>query len=312
MFAENGRLYQKAGWITIKNKKYYLNSNGKKLTNRWKNGYYLQENGTVAVSKRVPDGSYVDAFGRKCEKNEVVLSALKTAIDNTARRYGGTWSVYVKNLETGDVLNYNDKAMYPASVIKPFVMASTFNQIKKNKLSYDSNVQSLLRQMITISDNEAYNSLVRLNGGGSFLNGTAVVNKYLKAKGYKNTGCHTTLHPAYSSHVSDGGSNITSAKDCGLLLEKIYQGKCVSKKYSQEMLNLLLRQKRRWKIPAGVPSGIKGANKTGETNTYQHDMAIVFGAKTDYVISVFAANAGGWSASGGIVEISRNVYNFLN
>ena len=94
--------------------------------------------------------------------------------------------------------------------------------------------------MITVSDNESYNELVRRHGGGSFVKGTAVVNQYLKKNGYTRTGCHSSLHPSSSSCASDGGRNTASAKDCGKLLEQIYRGKCVSKQYSKEMLNLLL------------------------------------------------------------------------
>ena len=54
------------------------------------------------------------------------------------------------------------------------------------------------------------------------------------------------------------------------------------------MLDLLLKQTRRWKIPSGLPSGTKVANKTGETSQYQHDAAIVFGPKTDYVVCIFS------------------------
>ena len=37
-----------------------------------------------------------------------------------------------------------------------------------------------------------------------------------------------------------------------------------------------------WKIPQGLPDGIKSANKTGETDQDQHDIAIVYGEKTTY------------------------------
>ena len=40
---------------------------------------------------------------------------------------------------------------------------------------------------------------------------------------------------------------------------------------------LLLGQERDYKIPAGVPEHVTVANKTGETDTCQHDAAIVFG-----------------------------------
>ena len=104
--------------------------------------------------------------------------------------------------------------------------------------------------------------------------------------------------------------NVSSAKDCAKLLEEIYEGTCVSKSYSKKMLNLLLKQTRRSKIPSGIPSGIKVANKTGETNSVHHDMAIVYGKKTDYVIAVFTT--GCRTAYYGIREASRTVYNYLN
>lgn len=78
------------------------------------------------------------------------------------------------------------------------------------------------------------------------------------------------------------------------------------------MKNLLLRQTRRWKIPAGIPSGIKVANKTGETSTVQHDMAIVYGKKTDYVICVFSSTGSENYAVPRIQSISRTVYQYLN
>ena len=46
------------------------------------------------------------------------------------------------------------------------------------------------------------------------------------------------------------------------------------------MLNLLSNQENTWKIPQGLPDGIKSANKTGETDQDQHDIAIVYGEKT--------------------------------
>ena len=61
------------------------------------------------------------------------------------------------------------------------------------------------------------------------------------------------------------------------------------RKYSNQMLNLLLAQERRYKIPAGLPSGVK----------------------TDYVIVVFA-QAGEYTGINGIKEISGMVYERLN
>ncbi len=309
---KNGRLVMKKGWITAGGNRYYVDSTGKRIENRWRSGYYLLSNGRIARSRQTPDGSWVGADGRKCSKSEVALGGLKKKLNATIGGYYGSWSVYVKNLKTGDVLSINNRSMYPASTIKAFVMATVYDQISKGKLQETGTVQRLLRSMITVSDNESFNALVRILGSGSFISGTKVVNKYLKKNGYTGTGCHHTLHPSGSSRVSDGHSNSSSAKDCGVLLTRIYRGKCVSKKYSAKMLSLLKQQERRWKIPSGLPSGVRSANKTGETNSTQHDMAIVFGKKVDYVLCVFTSGCGEGPACSGIRRISRQVYDYLN
>ncbi len=307
---KNGALVRQKGWVTYQKQKYYINANGRKLTDRWKGGCYLLTDGTIAKSQYVPDGTYVGWDGKKCAKDEINLDGLKQKIDSMTDAYDGTWSVYVKDLKTGDVMNYHDCQMYPASTIKAFCMASVYNQIKEGKMKETATVSSLLKNMITVSNNESFNELVRRHStSGSFLSGASVINKYLKANGYSNTEVHSTLHPS-SSAVTSNGSNISSAKDCGLLLERIYNGTCVSKSYSKKMLDLLLQQQRRSKIPAGVPSGTKVANKTGETSQVEHDIAIVYGEKTDYVLCVFST--GSSSAANRIKKISTKVYNYLN
>lgn len=176
----------------------------------------------------------------------------------------------------------------------------------------DGNVNSLLNDMITVSDNESYNELVRRNSSyRSFTDGCSVINKYLRKVGCTRTGCHSSLHPSSSSFTWDGQSNMASAKDAGLILEKIYKGECVSAKYSKEMLNLLLRQTRRWKIPAGLPAGTKCANKTGENDSCQNDVAIVYGKKTNYVVCIFAQTYEGSGVSG-IRALSSKIYRALN
>lgn len=308
----NGKLLQKKGWVTVKKKRYYINSKGKALTSRWKGDYYLQADGAVAYNKKLPDGSYVGYNGRKCSGPDFALSSLRTQLKSMIDGYSGTWSVYVKDLKTGGVISLNDRSMSPASTIKAFVMAATFDRIKNKKLSYSSTIRSLLNSMITVSDNESYNALVRYNSSsGSFLAGADEINNYLSKNGYTYTRCRHSLHPASSASVGNG-SNTTSAKECGILLEKIYRGKCVSAAYSKEMLNLLLAQTRRWKIPSGVPSGVKTANKTGENDSVQNDMAIIFGPKTDYVLCVFSATGNEYYSVTRIRSISQKVYDFLN
>lgn len=309
---ENGRLYQNRGWTVIRGKKYYLSITGRVYRNCWKQGYYLNDSGEIVTNGKTPDGYYVDCDGRKCNKEEVKLSSLKKTLNATISNLGGSaWSVYIKNLKTGDCLSINETPFYPASTIKLFAMEGIYDGIKKGTITRTSRVNSLLNNMITVSDNESFNQLIKILGNGSFVTGCANLNRYLVKQGYKNTACHSTLHPALSARISDGGRNSATAKDTGLLLEKIYKGTCVSKAYSKEMENLLLAQKRRFKIPAGLPSGVKCGNKTGETASYQHDAAIVYGSKTDYVVCIYSQSSA-WTGISGIKKLSAQIYSALN
>jgi beta-lactamase class A len=79
------------------------------------------------------------------------------------------------------------------------------------------------------------------------------------------------------------------------------------------MLNLLLNQQNSWKIPESLDEGIKVANKTGETDSSQHDIAIVYGEKTTYILCVMSENCPKEDdAIDYIRAISRMVYNYLN
>ena len=78
------------------------------------------------------------------------------------------------------------------------------------------------------------------------------------------------------------------------------------------MLNLLLHQTKRYKIPSGLPTGIVCANKTGETSSVQHDMAIVYGKKQIMYYVYFQKGASEDHLLYGIRSISSRVYQYLN
>lgn len=272
----------------------------------------MLSDGTLARNRHISGNIYVDANGRKCTKDDFYLGTLKKNVQSVLNSYGSGWSVYVKDLKTNTSFTFNDTSMYPASIIKLFVMEAAYASVREKRIALTANVKTLLREMITESDNTSYNSLIRVIGKGNFSAGCSYINNYIKQKGHTGTGVHHTLHPSGSSYQNDGlGSNRSSARDVGLLLERIYRKKSVSAAYSQQMLDLLLNQQRRWKIPYSLPAGVKCGNKTGETDSYQHDGAIVYGPKKDYIIVVFA-RSGEYYGIRGIQKISTMVYNYLN
>ena len=319
-FDEKGRMTTEPGLHELE-----MTSNGRHFSGTY---YFGGENGVLVQEAGVTEEGFpVDETGKVSDLENLGMDTLEPQLESMLSSYDGEWSVYVKNLDTDEVISINNKPMYSASLIKAFVMAKTYadmdlvleNQAEKMKAEPDSpavqeKVYDLLWNMITVSDNESCNELGRLQDEKSdFLKGAESVNEYLEKEGYDDTSYQSTLHPSRSPVLSLGEHNTTTAEDCGLLLERIYKGECVSAAASEDMLELLLNQKNTTKIPSGIAADVTVANKTGETDTDQHDMAIVYGPKTTYILCVMSEgfkNAD--QAVENIRKISGVVYNYLN
>lgn len=319
-FDEYGRMVTEPGIHFVE-----MDSNGRHFQGSY---YFGGPNGVLTEESTVtPDGFVVGADGRVENMDELGIKNLRPQLKNILSGYEGEWSVYVKDLNTGEKIVLNNKTLYSASLIKPFVLVKTYEDMEEVKANQAVRINStpdsdftrvklgdLTENMITVSDNESCNELVRLQTDKyDFAEGAKEINEYLEKEGYKDTSVQHTLHPSSSASASLGGRNTTSVVDCGVLLERIYKGECVSEEASREMLDLLLRQEVTWKIPEGLSGDIKVANKTGETDTDQHDIAIVYGEKTTYILCVMSENCPDENtAINNIRTISRVVYNYLN
>ena len=220
------------------------------------NGVLLQEEGET------PEGFSVDKSG-KVETKDLGMDGLEKRLADLLGTYEGTWSVYVKDLTSDQEFEQNSQSLYSASLIKVFVMAQTYanmdavlqNEAAKMKKdvtdpSVSTKVNDLLWNMITVSDNESFNELVRLQtASGVFKDGAQAVNGFLAEQKFADTSVQHILSPSSSKDVGLGGRNTTSVKDCAEILSRIYKGECVSKEASEAMLNLLLNQQVTTKIP---------------------------------------------------------------
>nr|WP_274608084.1 serine hydrolase [Bifidobacterium pongonis] len=176
-------------------------------------------------------------------------------------------------------------------------MLAVFQQIADGTLQEDAQIDDLLTRMITVSDNEATNTLVDRLGNGDTQAGYAVVNGTAQRYGF--TQSH--LDQRMGNLTGDTGKQ-TSVGDQGRFLAAACRGQLVSAEYSQRMIGLMLQQTRRSKIPAGLPSQVSVANKTGESPGVENDSAMVFAAGDgeriagatpgtgDYVIAVMSEN----------------------
>lgn len=82
----NGRLHTQKGWGTLDGKKYYTNKWGKLYTSRWIGDYYVQADGSMAVSKKISSGVYVDATGKKCTQEEFEMKNAEVSASEHDKR----------------------------------------------------------------------------------------------------------------------------------------------------------------------------------------------------------------------------------
>lgn len=241
------------------------------------------------------------------------MEDLKGQLEGMIAGYEGDWAVYVSDLGSKEYLEINSHAVKAASLIKLYIMGAVLEQMEAGNVVDDGNISPLMANMITVSDNESSNELVRRLSpdGTNHEEGMKVVNAFCQAYGYADTSQGRDLRDFRD--VPASGENYTSVKDCGLFMERVYRGECVSKEASARMLELLKQQTRTWKIPAGVPSTVVTANKTGELSDTENDAAIVYAPGGDYVLCVTSTgvpNTG--TAQANIVAISQTVYQYRN
>ena len=228
----------------------------------------------------------------------------------------GTWSVYVCNLAKNTEGSSNDQQMQAASLIKLYIMGAVYEDYDSLSATYGKDkLDDNLNSMITVSDNDAANTLVNYLGGGDDAAGMARVNKFCQDHGYTSTSMGRLLLADNSN-----GDNYTSVKDCGKFLKEIYQicsgtTQTPSLLHAEEMYSLLKQQQRTNKIPAALPEGVSVANKTGELSDVENDAGILYNAQggNDLVIVFLSQNLSSpGEAQNTIAQLSRSIYLYYN
>lgn len=230
----------------------------------------------------------------------------------------GTWSVYVCNLAKNTEGAINDQQMQAASLIKLYIMGAVYEDYDSLSSKYSKDqLDNALNSMITVSDNDAANTLVNYLGGGDDAAGMARVNKFCQDHGYTSTSMGRLLLADNSN-----GDNYTSAKDCGKFLKTIYQidkGTATDNNDTlagaEYMYRLLKMQTRKNKIPAQMPSEVKVANKTGELDHVENDAGIIYDTAKgiDLVVCFMSQDLNDTSAAQNtIAQDSRAIYGYYN
>lgn len=304
------------GWQMIDGEMRYVRKDGKVAKSQWVDDYYVGASGTIFTCALTPDGTFVDASGKRDDSmgmkgSHEGLTSLKATLEEMVSGYSGTWSIYVKDLGHNEYLSINNVQHFSASMIKLYCAATAYELMENGTLKETENIDRLMGEMISVSDNDAFNLMVmNCSENHNHVEGRGVIQDYIDREGYTDTTITSMLVPTKYPAPSSPGRNYTTVNDCGLLMERIYKEKLVSKEASRDFLDLLLKQNHINKIPAGLPEGTKCANKTGDTDEVQHDAAIVYSPGGDYIIAVMSTHCG--AAIPNIQSISKVVYEYFN
>ena len=224
--------------------------------------------------------------------------------------------LYFRPLPTGDSLALDaDARIHAASTMKVPVMIQVFRDAEAGRFGLDDSItvrnefrsmvdgspyalseaddsdrslyervgglatiRELVELMITVSSNLAANLLIDLVDARR-------VTATARALGADSL---EVLRGVEDQKAYDAGlSNTTTARDLGVVLAAIAQGRAAGEASCREMEDILARQRFNDRIPAGLPPGTRVAHKTGEITRIHHDAAIVTAANgTRYVLVV--------------------------
>ncbi len=242
---------------------------------------------------------------------------LQDSVAAMARSFRGDVGIFAINLRNGDTVSYNADKMFPtASVIKIYVLAKLYQEVREGRLSLTDRVTlrdsdkvpgsgillfmhdglnptlgDLAWLMIDMSDNVAANLLTDEVGG------VMKVTDYIRSLGLTHT---MELAKIFDRSVySDStlrkvyGIGVTTPRETAEFMRDLYEGKIVDKESSRAMIKLMEYQFYNTSIPRFLPTyrdTIEIAHKTGALDATRNDCAIIFTPKTNYVLCVFTTH----------------------
>ena len=267
------------------------------------------EQGTLSPSSENSDSVFGGTSASDEPVTDEALQTLLNQIQGQLPADNGSWSVFVSDLINETEGSINDQTMQAASLIKLYIMGAIYENYDQiigqyGKDSVDSNLHS----MITVSDNDAANTLTTYLGGGNSSAGMQAVNSFCQEHGYTQTHMGRMLLAS-----NDQDDNYTSVNDCGHFLIEVYKEEESSYAHASDMYALLKAQTRQNKIPAMLPDGVKSANKTGELDNVENDAGIIYDAANDLVIVFMSQNlSSAGNAQNTIASLSRTIYDYYN
>ena len=228
-------------------------------------------------------------------------SGLQSLVDEWRQNNYGDYGIIVREL-TGERRYAEwqpDKPFVTASTFKMFVVYNALTKIQQGTLQRDQmtdigwTVQDCMVEVIVNSTNPCAISLQNLLGWEE-------LDVFLRESGFTAT----TLNNRTGSNVD----KYSTIRDETNFFLRLYSGTLMKAEDNEFLLGLMKRQIWRAGIPSGVPRGTVVADKVGLYGAWVHDVAIVYGPKSTFILGIMSR--GGSDPQ--FADLSRRVYNFFN
>jgi beta-lactamase class A len=215
-------------------------------------------------------------------------------------------AVYVQDIDTGLTASVNpNREFLAASLIKLPVMAATYELWQSHPKLKNRNTRAWMEAMVTVSDNGCTDRLIDLVGGPE------VVTRFCGKHGWKTL----KVSHAILNHRGRGGRNVCTAREMAELLVSLDRRELVTKDADAEMWSVLCRQKKRARIPAGVPhrADVQVGNKTGTLGNALHDAGIVHTSNGRYALCILLSGQRSEAAGNDFCKrVSHQVFETLD
>src|SRR5882672_1406179 len=177
------------------------------------------------------------------------------------------------------------------------------NQEVARHLGRTMSVRDLAYHMITTSSNFATNLLIDLVG-------IAAIQRSLEE--LKIEGILMRRGVQDEAAFQAGLNNQVTANGLLKLLRVIAEGRAWSPEVCAQMLEIMLDQRSKSGIPAGLPGDVHVAHKTGNISTVHHDAGIIYmGSRNPYFLVILTQFPAQAKHSAAVAEVSKDLFETL-
>jgi beta-lactamase class A len=188
---------------------------------------------------------------------------------------------------------------------RPFTLNLDFepNQEVAKSLGRTMSVRDLAYHMITTSSNFATNLLIDVVG-------IPAIQRALEE--LKIEGVVMLRGVADEAAFRAGLNNEVTANGLLKMLRMIAEGRAWSPEICAQMLEIMLDQRFKSGIPAGLPGDVHVAHKTGNISTVHHDAGIIYmGNRNPYFLVILTQFPAQAKRSDAVAEVSKDLFETL-